>query len=123
VVKRILVVDDDPVFLMPAGAALECHGHVVTHAPSIDAARGHINDEAFDLIVLDVHFRDGTGISLLPMIRSSASNANTPVLMVSADASKSLADEARRAGADGYLVKPFSLDHFYRRVDALLNAA
>ena len=62
----------------------------------------------FDFVVTDWNMPNMTGIDLLRAIRADASLARLPVLMVTAEAKKENIIEAAKAGASGYIVKPFT---------------
>ena len=62
----------------------------------------------FDFVVSDWNMPNMTGIELLKNIRADESLKNMPVLMITAEARKENIIEAAQAGANGYIVKPFT---------------
>lgn len=62
----------------------------------------------FDFVVSDWNMPNMTGIEMLRGIRADAALKHLPVLMVTAEAKKENIIEAAQAGADGYVVKPFT---------------
>jgi len=62
----------------------------------------------FEFVVSDWNMPNMTGIDLLRAIRADASLKHLPVLMVTAEAKKENIIEAAKAGANGYVVKPFT---------------
>jgi len=62
----------------------------------------------FDFVVSDWNMPNMTGIELLKNIRADASLKSLPVLMITAKARKENIIEAAQAGANGYIVKPFT---------------
>ncbi len=62
----------------------------------------------FDFVVSDWNMPNMTGIDMLKNIRADAALKHLPVLMVTAEAKKENIIEAAQAGADGYVVKPFT---------------
>jgi two-component system chemotaxis response regulator CheY len=62
----------------------------------------------FDFVVSDWNMPNMTGIELLKSIRADASLKSLPVLMITAEARKENIIEAAQAGANGYIVKPFT---------------
>ena len=62
----------------------------------------------FDFVVTDWNMPNMTGIELLRQIRADESLRHLPVLMVTAEARKENIIEAAQAGANGYVVKPFT---------------
>jgi CheY-like chemotaxis protein len=74
----------------------------VTCVPSISEAREHLEKQEYELILIDEHLPDGSGLSLCGQI--SNKNLNTPVLIVTGDAFLTNA-EAVRCGAKALLTK------------------
>jgi two-component system chemotaxis response regulator CheY len=64
--------------------------------------------DEFDFVVSDWNMPNMTGIDLLREIRADAKLKHLPVLMVTAEAKKENIIEAAKAGASGYVVKPFT---------------
>lgn len=62
----------------------------------------------FDFVVSDWNMPNMTGIEMLKNIRADANLKHLPLLMVTAEAKKENIIEAAQAGADGYVVKPFT---------------
>jgi len=62
----------------------------------------------YDFVVSDWNMPNMTGIEMLRGIRGDAALKHLPVLMVTAEAKKENIIEAAQAGADGYVVKPFT---------------
>jgi two-component system chemotaxis response regulator CheY len=67
-----------------------------------------LRSEPFDFVVSDWNMPNMTGIDLLKAIRADAALKHLPVLMVTAEAKKENIIEAAKAGANGYVVKPFT---------------
>ncbi|MFZ4553321.1 MAG: chemotaxis response regulator CheY [Burkholderiales bacterium] len=77
----------------------------------------------FDFVVTDWNMPNMTGIELLRQIRADAALRHLPVLMVTAEARKENIIEAAQAGANGYVVKPFTaatLDEKLKKIFATL---
>lgn len=72
------------------------------------AALSKLRGTQFDFVVSDWNMPNMTGIDLLKNIRSDAGLKHLPVLMVTAEAKKENIVEAAQAGANGYIVKPFT---------------
>lgn len=76
-------------------------------------------DGTFDIIILDRMLPGLDGLALLKSIR--AAGLNTPVLLLTAMSAVDERVKGLRAGADDYLVKPFSLQELLARTEALLR--
>ncbi len=114
---RILLVEDDPLIGAPVHEALRAGGHAVDWVQEGRLADRALASEPYELVILDLGLPDGDGVDLLRTMR--ARGASAPVLVLTArDAT---ADRVRGldAGADDYLVKPFSLDELGARIRAL----
>ncbi|MGY1662552.1 SpoIIE family protein phosphatase [Geodermatophilus sp. SYSU D00705] len=74
-----------------------------------------------DLVVSDVMMPELDGVGLLAALRADPRTARVPVVLLSARAGEEAAVEGLAAGADDYLVKPFSAQELVARVDAHLH--
>ncbi|MBT9614161.1 MAG: chemotaxis response regulator CheY [Burkholderiales bacterium] len=72
------------------------------------AALSKLRGSQFDFVVSDWNMPNMTGIDLLKEIRADANLKHLPVLMVTAEAKKENIVSAAQAGANGYIVKPFT---------------
>jgi two-component system chemotaxis response regulator CheY len=72
------------------------------------AALNKLHGAHYDFVVSDWNMPNMTGIDLLRAIRADTSLKHLPVLMVTAEARKENIIEAAKAGASGYIVKPFT---------------
>lgn len=103
---RILVVDDEENIGRSLRLILEREGHEVALAKSVAEARAEVEEP--DLVLLDVRLPDGNGVDLLKERKQRA--PETPVLIISGQATIADAVEATRAGAFDFLEKPLSRD-------------
>jgi PAS domain S-box-containing protein len=85
----------------------------------LDLAREHHPD----LVLLDLHLPDQSGIEVLKRLRGDPSTSDIPVIVVSADRSSGQADAMRELGAVDYLSKPFDLRDLLHSVDSALGTA
>ncbi|HYC42074.1 MAG TPA: response regulator [Noviherbaspirillum sp.] len=74
----------------------------------------------FDFVVTDCHMPNMGGIDLLRAIREEAALQNLPVLLVTAEATRDMILEAAKAGADGYIVKPFNADTLRTKLQQIM---
>jgi CheY-like chemotaxis protein len=103
---RILIVEDEPAIQLALCGLLRREGYEVAQASSGGEAFARLAAEAFDLVLTDLSLGDGvSGMDVLR--RSKAAHPDTAVVMITAYGSEPVAEEAVRAGADGYVPKPF----------------
>lgn len=106
---RILVVDDFSTMRRIVRNLLKELGFTnADEAEDGAKALQKLKNERFDFVVSDWNMPSMTGIELLRAIRGDANLKNLPVLMITAEARKENIIEAAQAGANGYIVKPFT---------------
>ena len=125
--KHILLVDDDPDFLISTKALIESVGHEVTTAEGVAEAKGKLDDWRPDAAVIDLMMEevDG-GFSLCHHIKGI--DSTIPVIMVTAVTSETGLDFGGAAGgdrswikADAMLAKPVRPEQLRRELDRLLE--
>jgi DNA-binding response OmpR family regulator len=115
---QILVVDDDENLRRLVAAYLEKEGYQVTQAADGRSALVQVRDGGPDLVVLDLMLPGLSGIEVAKQVRAKGS---TPILMLTARGSEEDILEGFEAGADDYLVKPFSPKVLVARVRAVFR--
>ena len=83
----------------------------------------HMRRRRADLVITDVMMPEVDGFGLLAALRGDEATRDVPVLMLSARAGEEMRLEGLQAGADDYLVKPFSARELTARVETLLIRA
>ncbi|HET9188569.1 MAG TPA: ATP-binding protein [Acidothermaceae bacterium] len=76
-----------------------------------------------DVILLDLHLPDMSGMEVLGQLRADPATANVPVYIVSADATAGQVLRMRSAGAVGYLTKPLDVRRVLGLLDAILEGS
>jgi len=104
---RVLLVEDEEVFRRPLQRTLEAAGYEVVAVPSGEDALAVLDRTTVDLLLTDHHLPGIDGIQLIT--RSKAIRPALPVFVMTAYGTTESAVDARRQGADGYLVKPFAM--------------
>ncbi len=110
----ILVVEDNPALRARVAGLLTSIGRVVPVTDGL-AALERLNAEHVDLVVTDVMMPRLDGLGLLAAIRSDAELRSTPVILLSARAGSEAAAGAIEAGADDYVIKPFTSSELLAR--------
>jgi CheY-like chemotaxis protein len=105
---RVLLVDDDPLVLLAAGAALGADGGFeVRGADSAATALRQAAADPPDVVVTDVQLPDHDGPELLARLRLSERTRGIPVIFLTASAEGPDGERLRALGARGVIAKPF----------------
>jgi signal transduction histidine kinase/DNA-binding NarL/FixJ family response regulator len=119
---RILLADDNADMREYVKRLLQDRYEVVAVAEGQSALES-ARQRRFDLVLADVMMPRLDGFGLLESLRSDENLKTIPVILVSARAGEESRIEGLRAGADDYLVKPFSARELLARVDSQLSLA
>lgn len=115
-----LVVEDDEHIQRLLKFILEAEGFAVELAGDARAVRERLERlPPPALVTLDVMLPDGDGYEVLALLRAKRGWEGVPVLMISARSQEKDIARGREAGADDYLVKPFTPDELRNRVRRL----
>ena len=91
-------------------SALEHDGFEVTQAKSGFEALKILPKERFNIIVTDVNMPDINGLELVAFLRKTPQHKNTPVIIISTEASVRDQERGIALGANAFLSKPFEPD-------------
>lgn len=118
---RFLLVDDHALFRMGLSLMLtERWPHaMLTQAGTWAQALAHLQAQAADLVLLDIHLPDGHGLADLPVLRELAPQAR--VLLMSSDADPAHIAQARAARIDGFVPKSAQAADIVSAVQAILR--
>jgi CheY-like chemotaxis protein len=125
-VKKILVVEDDPVNQMILLDFLAANGYDTMGASSGPEGIERFERDAPDLLLVDIQLPRKNGFELLRDIKSRPNGKTTPILLMSAvynDHDQSSRTIQLGTLADGYLTKPFDLVQLLAQVRQLLGEA
>ncbi len=118
--QRILVVDDEAPILELLSAYFRKHGYEVSGAATSDEALRLVDDQPFQLVILDVLLADTDGLEVLAIIKQS--HPRLPVIiMTGIGFDEELLQEALQKGAAGYVSKTLPLDQLLMEVHRALN--
>ena len=119
---RILVVDDFPIMRRILRNLLNKIGiSDVERASNGAEAYAKIRKSKFDLVIADWNMEPVTGLELIHRVRSDASVADTPFIMMTAESRIENVIKAKRAGVDNYIVKPFTADVLKAKITAVMG--
>jgi DNA-binding response OmpR family regulator len=119
---QILLVDDDQPLREMLTRSFEREGHHVTAVPDGETALDAAQEQAFDIVLLDVALGAGpTGHDVARLLRDR--RQVVPIIMLTALDSEADAVQGLEAGADDYVTKPFGLAELRSRIRAVLRRA
>jgi DNA-binding response OmpR family regulator len=116
--KRVLIVEDDQSIANLQKDYLELGGYSVKIVINGNEGLQALNQEDFDLVILDIMLPEMDGFEVLKTIREQD---DIPVLLVSARAEEIYKINGLSLGADDYITKPFSSAELVARVNAHLK--
>jgi two-component system phosphate regulon response regulator PhoB len=117
----ILVVEDEPAIQELVSYTCTNNGFQVQRAESAGAAQAAIRARLPDLVILDWMLPDRAGIELLRELRTDDRTRTLPVIMLTAKGAEGDRVAGLDAGADDYVVKPFSPRELVSRVRAVFR--
>ncbi|MEM1033517.1 MAG: response regulator [Myxococcota bacterium] len=109
--KKILVVDDSNTIRQQVGMCLSGAGYTVVEA--CDGAEGLAtikSDGDLAMVVCDVNMPNMGGIEMLEAVHADGGYSHLPVVMLTTEGKADLIARAKKAGAKGWIVKPFKPD-------------
>jgi two-component system, chemotaxis family, chemotaxis protein CheY len=119
---KALVVDDSRMMRTVEQKALESMGWTVKQAANgIEAIAALADMEACDLVLADWQMPEMDGLALVKHIRKDAKWSSVTIIMVSSNAVMESIQEALDAGANDFVMKPFSVDALKDRVTEAFN--
>ena len=116
----VLIVDDCPVMRDLIAQVLRAAGHRVETAADGGEALLRLTALSPDLVLLDLHMPGLEGLGVLRAIKAHEPTRAVPVMMLTAEADDARLIEAHRAGAVGYLHKPFRPERLTAQVADVL---
>jgi len=119
--RNILTVDDSASVRMMVAFTLRKEGFEVSEAADGVEALRVLREGGVDLVIADINMPNMNGFDLLRAIRSDDSLRYLPVVVLTTDGQEEKKEEGRRAGATGWIVKPFRPDQLVGVVKRVLG--
>lgn len=116
--KKILVIDDSPTVRQQVGLALTQAGFQVVEAVDGLDGIGKV-DPTIAMLICDVNMPRMNGLDMLEKLRTDARWKTLPVVMLTTEGQPSLIERAKKAGAKGWIVKPFKAELLVAAVQRL----
>jgi len=108
--KRILSVDDSASIRQMVGFTLRNAGYEVAEAVDGRDGLAKAGGSKFDLVITDLNMPNMDGLQLIEALRKQPGYTFVPILMLTTESQAEKKDAGRKAGATGWIVKPFSAD-------------
>lgn len=118
---KILLVEDDRIVAELAKDCLVEFGYSVIYCKEAGLALDWLKANSADLLITDLNLPGIPGMKLCEMVRRNQKTATMPIIMLTAMGDENHKVEGLKAGADDYVVKPFSPRELGARVEALLR--
>ena len=119
--KQILTVDDSASIRQMVSFTLTNAGYHVTEA--VDGKDGlcKAGQKRVDLIITDLNMPQVDGIQMIAAVRKLPGYGFTPILMLTTESQAEKKDAGRKAGATGWIVKPFNAEQLIAVVQKLVK--
>lgn len=105
--KRIMTVDDSATIRQMVALTLRDAGYEVIEAVDGCDALEQLNGESVDMLITDLNMPNLDGVGLIRAIRQHQDHRFTPIIMLTTESHDSRKQEGKKAGASGWIVKPF----------------
>lgn len=116
---KILVVEDDLALSAGLCFELDMNGYITVAAYNCQKVRQLVQNETFDLAILDVNLPDGNGFELCREMRERC--PDTPVIFLTANDLEENILKGYDLGAEDYITKPFNIKILLKKVDVALR--
>jgi DNA-binding NtrC family response regulator len=116
--KKILIVDDDPVVLASCQRILESEGYAVSLTSSVKEALEMLEEKKYDILLVDVIMPEYDGIYLIGNVREN--QAHLPILVMSGYPTPETISSGMQMGATHFIAKPFTPDELIAAVKRAL---
>ena len=106
--KTVLAVDDSTTMLLTIKTVLEGAGYNVLQASGVREALSALKGAGrVNVIITDLNMPGQDGIALIEEVRATAAHRFVPIVVLTTETQASKKEEARKAGATGWITKPF----------------
>lgn len=119
--KKILIVEDNPMNMELILDLLELYGYNITKAEDGIKALERLAETKFDLILLDMQLPKIDGLEVLDRIKKNPETADIPVIAVTAHAMKGSEEYFIEMGCVDYVSKPIDIHKFRALIDKHLG--
>jgi len=119
--KKIIVIDDSESIRELVGLTLEGAGHQVEKGIDGNEALRLFDGRKIDLVITDLNMPNKDGISLIREVRKMPDYHTVPIIILTTESQTTKKEEAKAAGATGWIVKPFMADKLLSVVNKIIR--
>jgi len=119
--KTILLVDDSYSIRESIGFFLTESGYDIIKSVDGNDALENLDGRKIDLIITDLHMPNMNGIELIRNVRQSENYKRIPILLLTTETLQEKKLEAKKAGATGWLNKPFQKEKLFNVINKVLR--
>jgi len=120
---RILVIEDDAASMKLTTRMLENAGHTVLCAVDAETGLTLVRSGHPDLIVMDYRLPGMDGLAATALLKTAPTTAAIPIIVLSAKLTQEDEKNAKAAGCDAYIAKPFRQQELQASIADLLHAS
>lgn len=117
----ILTVDDSASIRLTTRVALSNAGYTVTEAVDGQDGLVKLNGGQFDMIVTDLNMPNMDGLTMIRELRKMPAHMGVPVIFLTTESDNDMKQQAKAAGATGWLTKPFDPENLVKIVRKVLG--
>ena len=117
----ILTVDDSASIRLTTRVALTNAGYSVTEAVDGQDGLAKLNSGQFDMIVTDLNMPNMDGLTMIRELRKLPAHMGVPVIFLTTESDAEIKQQAKAAGATGWLTKPFDPEQLVRIAKKVLG--
>jgi len=118
---NILVVDDATSIRLMMDLSLDNAGYQVSQAGDGEQALQLAKQQLFDLVITDINMPNMNGFVLITKLRALPGYEHTPILTLTTEDSDTKKQQGKKAGATGWITKPFSPEKLVTTINRLLG--
>ena len=119
----ILYIEDNPINRILIMRVLNAEGYSVSFAENGNEALANLEQNEYDLILMDINLPDIDGYELTSILRQNPKFQGTPIIALTANVMKGDRERSLESGCDGYIQKPIDVDALPRQIEVFLKEA
>lgn len=108
--KKVLIVDDSPIVRQQVKQALGPSYEFIEAGDGAEGLNKVTAEPDIAMVILDVNMPRMSGLEMLERVKEGGKNAGVHVVMLTGEGQHSMIERAKKAGAKGWIVKPFKAE-------------